>query len=229
MSIKFDKEDRFGIGLIACWLVCVGDFAVSTLLGMHLQGYHLLTQTESFLGRKGISTAPYMAIWGIVFSILFVLFARAWYDFFPRKTALVRLSTAILVLYGLGEGVGSGLLHFNQINGHTTLSGTLHQMVSIPADIGLFLFPGMAMILFAKNKLPNIRFASWMVIIIGFLINIIFLLGRYAPVSGKIFSWLGLWQRLFLLDYYFYLVFITCKMWHIYNHYKKEYLQQLPV
>ena len=203
------KATTIKIGWIACCTVCILDFVVSTSLGLSLPGYDPLRQTISALGRSGQVTAPYVAIWGVVFSILFLLFARAWFVFFENKNKLVYWSTTLLLIYGIGEGLGSGLIHFDVVNGHPTFSGHLHQIFSSIADIGLFSFPFLVMRLFPKSKHPNIHSISILVIILGLAFNLVFLWGKHMDIHSGPIAWFGLWQRLFLLDYYLYLMILA--------------------
>jgi hypothetical protein len=205
------KGIEFWLGIVACWLVCVGDFIVNFILGLNLAGYNALIQTQSFLGRAGTSTAPYVAIWGVFFSLLFWLFARSWYGFFSKKTKTVAFSTGLLVLYGLGEGLGSGLVHFSQINGHSTISGLIHQAFSMSADVGLFIFPFFVLRLFPERH-PGLPLLTWIVVLLGLALNICFLLGKYFGISYGFLSLSGLLQRLFLADYYLYLLILTLQM-----------------
>lgn len=219
MSMNFQHNHlKLWTGVVACWLVCIGDLTVNFILGIHLPGYHMLMETESYLGRTGMPTAPYVAVWGIFFSILFLLFARSWYDFFPQKTKAVTISTALLILYGVGEGLGSGLVHFDQVNGHATVSGVIHQIFSMSTDTGLFVFPIFVLGIFPKKLFPRIHLSSWLAIGFGLSFNICFLLGKTLGITQGLLSLAGLWQRLFLLDYYLYLLFLTHQMLLIRSH-----------
>lgn len=205
------------IGWIACCTVCILDFVVSTLLGWSLPGYDPIRQTISALGRSGQATAPYVAIWGVVFSILFLLFARAWFVFFENKNKLVYWSTALLLVYGIGEGLGSGLIHFDVVNGHPTFSGHLHQIFSSIADIGLFSLPFLVMRLFPKNQHPGLHWISITVILLGLAFNLVFLWGKHMDIDSGPFAWFGLWQRLFLVDYYLYLMILAKHIRRLYK------------
>ena len=194
------------LGAISCWLVCVGDILVDRILSSQLPDYDFLRQTGSFLGRSANPTAPYFAAWGIALFILFVLFAIGWHRAFIPSSKQAGISASLLIIYGLGEGLGSGLIPFNKLNGHLTASGYFHEIFSGIGDVGLFLFPLLAMQLFPGSRFPFIRTYSWVVVVLGLLFNLLFLSGKVLGATDGLLSFAGLWQRLFVLDYLLYLM-----------------------
>src|SRR5215218_571564 len=130
VPMKVQSSTYTKIAVACCLAACIGDFAITTLIGFFHKGNNLLTQSESFLGIDDSPVAMYMNTWGVIFSLLFVLFAYALYksafsNGFWRLTAIW-----LIAIYGLGEGAGSGLFSNNSIGNELTLSGKLHSLFS---------------------------------------------------------------------------------------------------
>ncbi len=216
-SNELEKQTKTGIwiGFVACWIVCVGDFAVNFALGLQIPGYDFLRKTMSYLGRTGSPVEHWVKLWGVLFFVCFCLFANGWWRAVPAKKRLAQQSSWLLIIYGLGEGLGSGLLPFNKVEGHLTDLGLLHEIFSGIGDAALFIFPLLAMQLFTKTQFRSVRAYSWIVVALGLLLNMVFLCAKTMPSSGGIFSLSGLWQRLFLFNYYLYFVIITVKTLHL--------------
>lgn len=195
------------IGAVCCFIACIGDFVATFLLGFLYTDYNFLTQSESYLGTDDSPVAIYMAIWGVCFSLLFIVFA-----FVLRKTIFSsgfwqHVAVWLIVIYGLGEGAGSGLFPYNHIGDELTLPGKFHSFFSATGDIAMVLLPFVFMKIFPYRKYPKLNFYALVVGISGLVLILIFLLARENLIPLK-----GLWQRLFLLDYHSLLVVIAINM-----------------
>lgn len=186
-------------------VVCIGDFAVTGLLGYLYDGYDLLEMSQSRLGSSGSPMSDYMAIWGFCFSALFFLFALGLRKTIWKGRAWGATATALLVIYGLGEGIGSGLFPYDHFEGSLTASGWLHSAFSGIGMTALAALPFAASRMYRKqSKMHTYTLATgWSALIL----IVLFLCAKAGMLPYR-----GLWQRLFILDYYLLLAVLARRM-----------------
>jgi hypothetical protein len=197
-----------------CFIACIGDFVVTFLIGSLYRDYNFLTQSESYLGNSKSPFAVYMSTWGIIFSLLFILYAYA-----LKKTIFANglwqlIAVWLVVIYGLGEGFGSGLFPYDYIGNELTLSAKLHSTFSIIGDAALFFLPYVFLRIYPRRFYPRIHAYAWFVGISGPLFIIFFNLAGQNIIPFK-----GLWQRIYLLDYYSLIIAVTLDM--LVDHFSK--------
>lgn len=192
------------IAAVTCILVCLGDFAVTFIIGFMHKGYNFLTQSQSYLGTDKSSVAKYMNAWGVLFSLLFVACAFSLYQTFHVKNKWHIIAVWLIAIYGLGEGLGSGLFPYNHIGDELTLSGKLHSLFSGIGVFALVVLSFVLLKLFSKKLFPKLYRFYLFTAIIGLLLILAFFLSRQDIIPLR-----GLWQRLFLLDYYLMLIVLT--------------------
>lgn len=204
------KKHSSALILIAtgcCFIACIGDFIITSIIGYFYKDYNFLTQSESYLGTSDSPVAVYMNTWGVVFSLLFLLYGYALRKTIFKEGLWQHIAVWLIVIYGVGEGAGSGLFPYNHIGNELTLSGKLHSIFSAIGDIAMVLLPFVIIKVFPKHLFPKLNLYAWFTAISGPLLIIIFLLAGKNLVPLK-----GLWQRLFLLDYYLLLIVIAIDM-----------------
>ena len=194
------------VGAVAAWIVCIGDFVVSFLLAAQIPGYDPMAQSESVMGSSTSPVAGWVTAWGVAFSLLFLMFSLGFFHAFSEKGKAARAAAWMLLLYGLGEGIGSGFLPFDFVNGKLTLSGQLHNLISGIGDTGLIFMPLVARKVFTLRERPRMHTWSLLVFLVGMVFIILFLATKFIGPGHGLFSYRGLWQRLYLLDYYLYLM-----------------------
>jgi hypothetical protein len=113
----------------------------------------------------------------------------------------------MMVIYGLGEGMGSGLFPNDIIGGHYTLSAMMHSIFSGIGDAGIVLLPYCLLKIFPKNKFPKLNAMALFVGISGPVLIICFFLAGQHWIPFK-----GLWQRIYLLDYYILVITLAIYM-----------------
>lgn len=178
-------------------MACVGDFAVTFLIGFLDKDYDLLNQSESSLGSSNSPVAVYMNTWAWIFSLLFVISAIALRQTVFSKGRWQQIAVWLIVIYGIGEGIGSGLFPFDHIGNRLTLSGKLHSLFSGIGVAALAALPFVLRRIFPGKQFPKMNVFFLAVGLIGPLLIIMFILAR-----AGVLPWRGLWQRLFILDYY---------------------------
>jgi hypothetical protein len=191
-------------GLIACW----GDFITLFVLGTRYPGYNHFFNTWSSLGASASPVSGIISSWWIIMGFLFLWFALGFRLAFVEGNPYVKAATWILILYGLGEGAGSGLFKADHSGDLLTVSAIIHNLLGGIGIAALLILPlVMQKIIFMKSNRGFFTF-SWIVLISGSVILILFLSRYYCSDSCILVRFKGLWQRLFVLDYYIYLTVI---------------------
>lgn len=195
------------IGAASCFIACIGDFTVTFLIGYFYRDYDFLNQSESYLGNADSPVADYMNNWGVIFSFLFIVYAFALRKTIFSKGLWQLVAVWLVIIYGLGEGVGSALFPFNHIGDELSLSGELHIIFSAIGDLAMVLLPFAILKIFPKKVFPKLNAYAWFVGISGPVFIIAFLLAKENIIPLK-----GLWQRIFLLDYYLLMMAVAVEM-----------------
>jgi uncharacterized protein DUF998 len=191
----------------SCFTACLGDFVVTFIIGYFYRGYDFINQSESYLGVSASPVAIYMKIWSVVFSLLFVVYAYALKRNIFAKGVWQTWVVWLIAIYGLGEGIGSGLFPYDHDGHELTLSGKLHSVFSAIGDAALVVVPFILLKIFPKTIYPKLNRYIRLVAFSGPVIIIMFLLARQNLLPVK-----GLWQRIYLLDYYLLLVSLSVYM-----------------
>jgi hypothetical protein len=198
-------------GIIACWLFFILEIVLDIWFGSKFPGYDWTKQSLSYLGQSGSPIEHWVFIWGIAFTALVSLFALAFYQVYkPGNWALT--ATILLVIYALGEGLGSGSFPIDPPGTLPTLDGKLHNIFSPIGDAGLVLFPFALMLMFPARENPKLHIYLWSVFGMGILMVSFFLVAKYDQPDNFILRYKGVWQRVYLLNYHFMLVVTSFKM-----------------
>lgn len=188
------------VSAVSCLIVCAGDFVVTFTLGALYPGYNFIDQSESYLGTADSPVAKYMSIWGVMFCILLIIFAWG-----LRKTifsagkweAVVVWS---IVLYGFGEGAGSGLFPYDHVNNTLSFSGELHSFFAAVGGVAIAIIPFACSKIFSKDLFPRLNDYCVSAFVGGLVLITLFLLSKYGFIPFK-----GLLQRVFILNYHLFL------------------------
>jgi len=197
---------------IACFTACIADFWITFLLGGYKPGYSQLRNTMSMLGVSGSPVSTLISAWWIILGFLIILFAIGFSKAFGYNSTPVKISTWLLILYGLGEGLGSGLFKANHVNNSFTLSGNIHEVAGAIGTIAILVLPLSMIKIIRRPAHPGFHTFSWIVYITGLILLIMFIFRLTPWKMDQLFLYKGLWQRLFILDYYIYIIVIAILM-----------------
>jgi len=192
---------------VCCFVACAGDFAVTFIIGFIYKKYDSLNQSQSYLGTADSPVAPYMNTWEVILSILVVLYAYGLGRTIFSKGFWQHWAVWLITLYGLGEGIGSGLFPYEHAGNELAVTGILHLLFS---TIGVVAIAANAFVLlkvFPKKLFPRLNTYILFVACSGLAFIILFLLAKMQVIPLR-----GLWQRLFILDYYSLLVVVAVQM-----------------
>ncbi|NEM97440.1 DUF998 domain-containing protein [Pontibacter burrus] len=191
------------IGVISCYIACIGDFAVTSLLATLYPGYDPLQQSESLLSITGSPIAHWITIWCIFFTFLFILFSLGVEAAFGKSHRGITLLCWLIVIYGIGEGAISGLFPYDFVDGELTVPGHIHAVAGMVGQACLYFVPVVAWYALHRDY-PSIKVLSILVLAAGS----IFLL-LYGATKLNLIDYRGLWQRLFMGVFFVYLMYLA--------------------
>lgn len=192
---------------ICCFIACAGDFAVTAVIGLIYKNYDALNQSESILGTSNSPVALYMNTWEVIFSILFVLFAHGLRKTIFNNGFWQRVSVWLIVIYGLGEGIGSGIFPYEHAGNGLALTGKLHLLFSTIGVVAIAVNSFVLLKIFPQKAFPWINMYTRFVAFSGLALIMLFLLAKMGLIPLR-----GLWQRLFIADYYSLLIVVAVIM-----------------
>ena len=206
------QADGFVIAAaVACLAACVGDFAVTFLLGLRYPRYDPLRHVMSRLGAADSPVAFWMNAWWIVYGLLMVLFAAGLSRAFPPGRAAVYILVGQIVALGLFAGIGAGLFPMDSPGAAATRTGRLHNAVGGVGFLAISVAPLVSLWVFPRAEFAWLHWLAWAAQAGGIVTFVLFVVSNGAPGRG-VLACAGLWQRLFLLAYYVHLSAIAFVM-----------------
>jgi hypothetical protein len=204
------------IAALAGIAACTGDIIMTLAIGRAYPGYNQLIDTMSKLGASDSPVGKIMSIWWVIMCLLFLIMAsgfRASFDFSKKG---IRFGFWLIVLYGLGEGMGSGIFPADHLPKGFTLSLIIHDTLGGIGIAGIILLPFVLKSQSPFSDSKNFQILTRIVCYFGPLMLIMFTIAKLNNTPRNfIFIYKGLWQRLLMLNYYIYLIYIAVLMWKI--------------
>ena len=166
----------------------------------------------SALGASASPISNQISLWWIVMGLLLILFATGFKQAFAEKGRIANTGSWLIAFYGIGEGIGSGTFKVGNLANSLTISAIIHDILSGMGVVAFLIFPLIMLKIIPRKEMPVFYRISQFVFISG-MIFIILLQFRYATNGTNFLSlYKGLWQRLFMLNTYFYLMCISVLM-----------------
>ena len=147
--------------------------------GSNYPGYNWKAQSLSYLGQRGSPVEQWVQLTSILFTILITFFAYSFYQI-NESNKWAGIAACMLIIYGLGEGLGSGFFPIDLPDAIVTMS-SLNVIAGELDGLGLLM-------------------ASF------------FLIAKHFHPNNFITSYKGVWQRLYLFNYYIMLGVINWQM-----------------
>lgn len=216
------KNALIVLSVIACFVACVGDFVVLFVFGSQYPGYSQLYSTMSSLGATASPVSFIVSSWWIMLGLLFFLFALGFRLAFSPVNKYVNLAFWLIIIYGAGEGLGSGIFKADHQDGLLVVSAIIHDILGGIGVTALVILPLVMQKIIPRSTIPGFHQLSKFVFVTVLLLLLLFML-RFTD-NGKIelLSMKGLWQRLFVFVYYVYLLIIGAIMVRNHQIGKKE-------
>jgi hypothetical protein len=191
---------------------CLGDLLMTRFLGTRFPGYRALLQTMSDLGHPGSPVARMASDWWVVMGVLFIAFGFGFHRVFSDRGKSARAAGWMLALYGIGEGLGSGLIPGSPAAAFSTPESVFHNLVGGVGVVAAFVLPFLIMNMLDGRRSPHWCWYSWITTVVGISFFALFSVATFYHPEGSWISFLGLWQRLFMLTYYVYFVSLAVLM-----------------
>jgi hypothetical protein len=207
-----DRKFIVYAGSAACFAGCAGDFVSLFVLGQKWPEYSQMSDTMSSLGSSASPVSNVISFLWVILGILMIIFAFGFRTAYSPGNKYVKIVFWLLILYGLGEGFGSGLFKADRVAGSYTLSFIIHDILGGAGVVAIMILPP-----FVQKIKPFfssrgfIRFSN-ITLFLGVFFLILFSFRFIGIRENIITQYIGLWQRLFVLVYYVYLIIIAIKM-----------------
>jgi len=193
-------------------LACLGDLYMIYLLGTWYPAYKPLVQAMSDLGHPGSPVARIVSTGWVIMGLMFIIFGYGFYRAFSPNAKMARAAGWMLALYGIGEGLGSGLIPGTPGKILQSPGSIFHNLLSGMGVCAAIFLPFITIKMFSARKLSVSFRYSWFTTASGLLFFLLFAISYiYHPEGGWI-SLLGLWQRLFRLIYYLFFMYLAVLM-----------------
>jgi hypothetical protein len=200
------------VSAVACIMACVGEFAALFVFGAYYPDYNHLKDTMSYLGASNSPVSDEISTWWVIMGILIIFFGTGFQKAFPDKGRYSKLASWLIILYGFGEGIGSGVFKADHTINGLTISAIIHKILGSIGVTAILLLPLIMQKVITKNEMPAFYRMSKILFISG-IITMIFFSFRYASNEKNFISiYTGLWQRLFMLNICIYLITIAILM-----------------
>ena len=196
------------LSVIACCIACVGDFVVLFVFGRQYPGYSQLYSTMSSLGATASPVSFVVSAWWIIMGLLFFVYALGFRLAFSPVNKYVNLAFWLIVIYGAGEGLGSGFFKANHQEGLFILTAFIHDILGGIGVAAIVFLPLVMQKIIPSSAIPGFHLLSKFVFVTGFILLLLFTLRFTNNGESELFRLKGLWQRLFVLVYYLYLLTI---------------------
>ncbi len=207
-SILNHKKAIIIIAAIAGILGCLIDLWATFFLGNRIDGYSQFKGTMSQMGISSSPVAKEVAICWIAMGILIIIFALGFRVAYQDKKETVVIISWLLILYGFGEGLVSGIFPADKAGESHTWIGIVHNLIGGVGVTAIMLFP-----LYMLKVLPDFKWFSIIIFSIGLIGVILFGIGRLVTAPDNFLSvYKGSWQRLYVINYYVYIIIIALNM-----------------
>ncbi|MRX40973.1 DUF998 domain-containing protein [Flavobacterium sp. LC2016-23] len=201
------------ITALICIIACIADVIVLFLAGSYYPGYSQLKNTMSSLGETISPVSELISIWWICIGIIFIFFGIIFRKAFGSHLNSVKTASFLILFYGLGEGIGSGLFKADRIGGKMPHSFVIHDIAGGIGSIAALLLPLVMLRVIPKISNPHFYLFSWIVFAFGFSTMLLFTIRFSHDQDNLIALYKGFWQRLFMLNLYVYFITISIIMY----------------
>jgi len=195
-----------------CILACIADFSLVFVFGNQIPGYNQLTDSISSIGRSNSPVAFAVMIWSVFLGIVLIAFGFGFGEIFDKRKKVTRNVFWLIVLYGFGEGIISGIFKNDTINGDLTISAYIHEIIGGIGVVAIIILPLATIKVFTKANYPIFFRFSRVVFLIGIVSVLLFSFRIEYFNNTFLNTYSGIWQRIFLFNSYCYFIVIALLM-----------------
>lgn len=205
-----NKKIFIWIACLLCYFTCLGDLLILYFIGNRYPGYSQLTGTISSLGASNSPVSTIVSGWWILLGFVFILFAYAFGILYREKGRIAYIIGWLIAIYGIGEGMGSGLFKADYINNTMTTSAYIHDTLGGIGVVAILIMPLFMRKIFTKQMHRKFYYLNYIVFYIGILSSSLFL---FRFMNGNFFyEYKGVWQRISLINNYVYFISLSTLM-----------------
>lgn len=197
------------ISSIACIIACVGDFVAMFFLGTYYPGYNQLRNTMSALGASVSPVSNEISAWWILAGLLFIFFGIGFKQAFIEKGRNAKIASWLIILYALGEEIGSGAFKDDHIGNALIKIDIIHNVFGGIGVLAILMLPIFMKKIISRAQMPKFYTMSSVVFIIGITMLLLFSFRFLNDKNNVLNIYKGLWQRLSMLNNYIYLTTIA--------------------
>jgi len=197
---------------LLCICGCVADLVLLYVFGKQIPGYNQFTSSISKLGVSSSPVSGAVTAWLIILGFIFILFAFGFRLAFAEYGKESRKACWLLITYGLGESIASGLFKADIINGTLTRLALVHDILGGIGIVALLLLPLVLRKMFNREAFPAFYRFSGIVLAIGVISILLFSFRLNYFKNTFLNTYSGTWQRAFLVDYYIYFSVLALMM-----------------
>lgn len=208
----FDRKAIVFTGSAACFAGCAGDFLSLFILGKKYPDYSQLFDTMSSLGSSTSPVSDKISVFWVILGVLMIIFAFGFRTAYSPGDKYAKIVFWLLILYGTGEGMGSGFFKADRIAGSYTTSLIIHDILGGSGVVAILILPLIVTKIKPFFSSPGFIRFSRITLILGTLFLILFTFRFLTNGENILAKYKGLWQRLFVLVYYIYMIAIGIKM-----------------
>jgi hypothetical protein len=196
----------------ACIAACIGGFAAIFILGSFYPGYSQFKDTISYLGMSDSPVSSQISLCWIIVGVTLVFFGTGFKKTFAENRKYVNLASWLIIIYGLGDEIGSGAFKADLVGNHMSTAYLIHDTIGGIGVTGILFLPLIMMKIIGKEERPGFHRLSMVIFITSILMVGLFLF-RFSPDQTIFFAvYKGIWQRMFTVSIYFYFITIAILM-----------------
>jgi hypothetical protein len=200
------------ISAVACVVACIGGHAAIYILGAKFPGYSQMKNTISALGASVSPVSAEISACWIIIGVLIIFFGTGFYRAYSWKGKYAKIAAWLIILYGFGDEIGSGAFKANHAADGLTASLIAHNSIGAIGVVSILLLPLIMQKVITKSERPVFHTISKIAFVCG-IITVGLFLFRYSVNENNFFAiYKGIWQRMFLLNTYIYLIAIAVVM-----------------
>jgi hypothetical protein len=166
----------------------------------------------SLLGSSASPISGTISGLWVILGILMIMFAFGFRAAYSPGDKYVKIVFWLLILYGLGEGLGSGLFKADRVSGSYTTSFIVHDILGGAGVVAILILPLIVQKIKPSFSNPGFIRFSRITLILGILFLVLFSFRFVGNENNLLARYKGLWQRLFILNSYIYISFIAFRM-----------------
>jgi hypothetical membrane protein len=198
------------------WLILasalIGDFLIAYIISFFYHGYSHTKQVMSVLGSSSSPLAVYYNVWLVVLGVLFIISSINFYMvFFTVSKNLAIIGSALLLIFGIGAGILSGIFSVNELKEIETAASKIHGIGSGLGFMALMFIPLVISMLSFKQNDNIVAWVSLLFFTLSIVFFIFFILSEKELFQNSIIGLSGMWQRLVLAGIYMPLLIIALK------------------